>query len=127
MRAAQAFVPGFGGRTRIVPSLPERTALIEKLPLEVFLIWALFVGPFSPLESLYLKPLTASPLQNGLPVMPLTPCGSRSTCVDGDPPPAERLSDAPKLTGLPTIVFGLSFSFAFTTILRLSAVLGFFV
>jgi hypothetical protein len=38
MRAAQPFVPGSAAARGIVPSLPERTALIEKLPLDVFLI-----------------------------------------------------------------------------------------
>src|SRR4051794_39960102 len=125
MRAAQLLTPGFGGSTRMRPSLPDSTALIEKLPLGVFLIWALLTGPFSPLASLYLNPLTALPLQNVLPVMLLTPCGRGNTCADGVPPLAEMLSEAPETVGSPTMVFVLAFSFAFTSALRLSGVLGF--
>src|SRR5688572_28569730 len=97
MRAAQPLAPGFGGVTRTGPSFPEMTALIVKFPLDVFLIWADFTAPFSPLESLYFKPLTASPLQKGLHVTPLVPCGRLNVC--GTPermgPFATTVSDPP--------------------------------
>ena len=51
---AQPKMPLFGGTTDTAPCLPSITALIRKMPLGVFLIWAVLTGPFSPLESLYL-------------------------------------------------------------------------
>src|SRR5262245_13299908 len=94
-RSTHAWVPGFGGSTSTVRNLPLTTTLIEKVPLDVVLIWADLTAPFSPFESLYLKPLTASPLQNGFPVMPLVPCGSGNVCVEGVPPPAEMVTEPP--------------------------------
>jgi hypothetical protein len=57
-----------GGTTVTGMYLAVAFTLIWKVPLPVFLIWADFTGPCSPLESVYLKPLVASPLQNGLPL-----------------------------------------------------------
>src|SRR5690242_17158461 len=119
-RRPQPLVPGFGGTTSSGLVLPEMVALIWKMPLGVFLIWTLLTALFSYLESLYLKPLTASPLQNGLPVMPLTPLGRVYTCNDElIGPLARTVSVAPVAVGLPTMLALLPFSFAFNTTLRL--------
>src|SRR6185369_5169235 len=125
-RSTQPPVPGFGGVTRIGPSLPTMTVLMLNTPLGAFLICATLTGPFSPFGSLYLKPLMASPLQKALPVMPLVPCGRAKGCAVGVPPLAVMTRLPPLTVGLPTMVFGLPDSFAFPMIFRLAAVLGFF-
>jgi hypothetical protein len=113
-----------GGTTSTAAYLPVPFTLIKKVPLPLFLIWAAFTGPCSPFESLYLKPLVASPLQKGLPFRPV-PWGSRKVCADGLSPSARTVSVAPSTTGFPTIVLALAVSFAFPTKLRFSGVLGF--
>ena len=75
-RSAHPDVPGAGGSTPIVPSLPDSTAFSVNLPLPAFRIRTSFTAPFSPLASRYLKP-SVSALQNGVPVKPLVPMGSR--------------------------------------------------
>ena len=66
-------------------------------------------APFSPLASVYLKPLSASRLQNGLPVMGLVP-GLPSPKVDPDliffvflPPLLYSASIAVSSVGLPVM------------------------
>ena len=113
-----------GGTTFTAAYLPVAFTLIVKVPLPLFLIWADLTGPCSPFESLYLKPLVASPLQNGLPLRP-TAWGREKLCSDGLSPSARTVRVAPLTVGSPTIVFELAVSFALPTILRLSAVLVF--
>jgi hypothetical protein len=117
-------VPGLGGTTFTAETLAVAFTLIVKVPLPLFLIWAALTGPCSAFESLYLKPLVASPLQNGLPFSPV-PWGSGNVCSVGVPPSARTVSVAPLATGSPTIVFVLATSLALPTMLRLSGVLGF--
>jgi hypothetical protein len=120
----QPVVPGSGGTTVSAMYLPLPLSLIRKTPLPVFLICADLMGPCSPFESLYLKPLMASPLQNGLPLSAV-PWGSGMVCDEGVPPSARTVSVAPLSVGSPTIVFALPSSFALPTKPRLSGVLGF--
>jgi hypothetical protein len=118
-------VPRFGGTRSTGTTLAEPFTLIVKVPLPLFLICAVFTGPCSPLESLYLKPLTGSPVQYGLPVTIDVPWASPKVCSDGLSPAARIVSVAPSATGFPTIVFALVFSFALPTKLRFSGTLGF--
>ena len=118
-------VPRLGGVRFTVWYLPVPFTLIVKVPLPLFLICAVFTGPCSPFESLYLKPLTESPLQYGLPVSGEVACVSAKTCCEGLSPATRIVSVAPLVTGSPTSVFALVFSFALPTKLRFSGVLGF--
>jgi len=123
-RSMQPPVPGFGGTTETGEYLPEPFTLIRKTPLPVFLICADLIGPCSPLESLYLKPLVVSPLQNGFPLIPV-PWGSANVWLVGSLPSARTVRDAPAIVGSPTSGFGLAVSLPLTMTPRLSAVLGF--
>jgi hypothetical protein len=117
-------VPRLGGTTFTAAYLAVAFTLMVKVPLPLFLIWAAFTGPCSPFESLYLKPLVASPLQKGL-RFSAVPWGSEKVCADGLSPSARTVSVAPLATGSPTIVFALATSLALPTKLRFSGVLGF--
>src|SRR5262249_17981313 len=123
--STQPSKPGSGGSTVIDPRLPSATALRTILPRDDFLICALLRGPFSPFESLYLKPFVASPLQKGLPASALVPAGRANVCALGVPPFATNKRLAPATVGSPTMVSGLATSFALTTTFRFSGVLGF--
>jgi hypothetical protein len=112
-----------GGTTKIEETFAVPLTLIRKTPRLVFLICTDFTGPCSLFESLYLKPFVASPDQNGLPFRPIA-CGSRKVCDVVLLPSARTVSVAPSTVGSPTIVFGLSSSFALPTKLRWSGVLG---
>lgn len=114
-----------GGVTFKGVILPLAWACSAKTPFFAF-SRAFFTGPCSPFESLYLNPLVASPLQNGLPAA-FVPWGRLKTYWLGVVPLALIVSVAPFVAGLPTIVFGFPFSLAFTCTLRLSGVAGFFV
>src|SRR5262245_278968 len=72
-RSMQPSVPRFGGSTSTAAILPSAVALIWNVPLGVFLMFRPLIGPLSYFGSLYLKPFTESPLQNGLPVDGLVP------------------------------------------------------
>src|SRR6185295_7857760 len=98
--------PRFGGTTVTEAYLPLPLTLIRKTPLPVFLICADLTGPCSPFESLYLKPFTVSPVQNGFPLRPI-PCGSGKVWLEGLSPSARTVSDAPATVGSPTSGFGL--------------------
>ena len=103
--------------------MPVAFTLIVKVPLPLFLICADFTGPCSCFECLYLKPLIASPLQNGL-RFSAVPWGSGKVCSEGLAPSARTVSVAPASVGSPTIEFGLATSLALPTKLRFSGVLG---
>src|SRR5262245_58183383 len=83
---AQAPLPAFGGTTETAPCLASTTIFIVNVLFGDLLIWKTLTGPFSPFESLYLKPLLASPLQNGLPVVGLTAAGSVNVWLLEVPP-----------------------------------------
>jgi myotubularin-related protein 9 len=118
-------VPGSGGSTEMAANLPVPMTLMRKTPLADLLICADLMGPFSPRASRYLKPLTASPLQNARPVIALEPCGRENVWLEGVPPLAVTVRAAPVSVGSPTIRLPLPFSFALPTTFRLSGVLGF--
>jgi hypothetical protein len=65
--------------------------------------------------------LSASPDQNGLPVIPLVPCGNVNDCELGVPPNALTVRKPPVDVGLPTIVFGLPTSLPLPMIFRLTS------
>ena len=117
-------VPRSGGTTDIGANRAVPLTLMMKTPLPLFLICADLIGPCSPRESLYLKPFAALPDQKGFPLVAV-PCGSAKVCCVGLSPSARTVSVAPSTVGSPTRGFGLDFSFALPTKLRLSAVLGF--
>jgi hypothetical protein len=120
----QPSVPGFGGTTARNISLPAATALTRKSPLPDFFSSTVLTGPFSPPRSWYLKPLTASPLQNGCLVDALMPAGSAKICAFGVPPLATIERVAPAATGLPTMVWELATSFAVAMTLRFAGLVG---
>src|SRR5512138_3466613 len=110
VRRMQPLVPGFGGTTLSAANLPLPAILIWNTPLPDFLIWTPLIAPLNPVGSLYLKPLTASPLQVFLPEGRTT-CGRLNVWAVELPPKARMVSVAPETVGLPTSVFGLAFSF----------------
>src|SRR5262245_11645746 len=85
-------------------------------------------GPFSPLGSLYWKPCTISPRQNGCPVRALVPPAKLNDCTLGVPPLAVSVTVAPATVRSPTTVAELPASFAVTTNFRRSGLYetGFF-
>src|SRR5262245_66507498 len=102
----------FGGTTSTVPPLPLiATSIWNFLPLAA--ICALFTAPLSPLGSLYLKPFTASPLQNGFCVVGLMPAGSVNVWVLGLAPSRVIVTVAPLTVGSPTSVLSVAGTFRF--------------
>src|SRR5262249_57851255 len=85
-------------------------------------------GPFSPLGSLYWKPCTISPRQNGCPVRALVPPAKLNDCRLVVPPLAVSVTVAPATVRSPTTVAELPASFAVTTNFRRSGLYetGFF-
>jgi hypothetical protein len=82
--ARHADVPGSGGRIETGPFLPLTETLIENVPFFSEMLTD-FTALCSPLLSLYLKPLTASPDQNGLPLLSV-PWLRTKLWLDGVPP-----------------------------------------
>ena len=98
-------------------------SFIVKTPLEVFLMLTCFTGLFWPAVSLYLKPVVPLAVHSGLPLSVLAACGSEKTCWVGLVPSARTVRVAPPVVGLPTMLFGLAFSFALAMTFRFWGVL----
>src|SRR5262245_25253531 len=127
LRRMHPSVPRLGGSTVIGLTFEMPVSLIWKAPEELFLIpTALIAVPFSNFESLYLKPFTLSPLQNGLPEERPVPLGRLKVWSVGRTPFARTVIVAPGTGRSPAVVSALAFSYALPTIFRLSGVLGFF-
>src|SRR5262245_53188761 len=124
VRNAQPAEPESGGTTSTGPPLPLIATLIWNFP-PLAVICALFTAPLSPLGSLYLKPFTASPLQNGFCVVGLT-AGRVNVWVLGFAPSRVIVTVAPLTVGSPTSVLSVAVSFALSITCRLAAAPGSF-
>jgi hypothetical protein len=127
--STQPLSPGLGGTTDTsfgpgppdaVPFLPFALNAMVKTPFLLFLIAACATAPFSPLESLYLNPEVALPVQKGFPLA-FVPCGSAKVCSVDVAPSARTVRVAPSTVGSPTRVFELAFSLALPVTFRFTA------
>jgi hypothetical protein len=115
--ATHALVPGAGGTSETGPFLPLIEALILNVPFRSEMLSDL-TALCAPWLSLYVKPLSASPDQNGWP-LPLVPWLRTKRWLDGVPPFAKTCRMAPPAlpaaVGSPTNVSLLFCSRALTS------------